>query len=124
MLEQIELSLDAGIGSFVFRSGRVLRRDSEEAERDAQTRWEFDLLGTRVAIPVLDRESLVGVALFDGRLTGEPMSNEELALMFHLLEQLGLAIKNIWWHDPGFRAAPDHVRYFGPDQIRVRRGWA
>jgi hypothetical protein len=27
------------------------------------------------------------------------MSNEELALIFHLLEQLGLAIKNIWWHD-------------------------
>jgi signal transduction histidine kinase len=39
------------------------------------------------------------VALFDGRITGEPMGNEELALTFHLLEQLGLAIKNIWWHD-------------------------
>jgi nitrogen-specific signal transduction histidine kinase/DNA-binding NarL/FixJ family response regulator len=99
VLENFELSLDSGIGSYLLRSGRVLRRDSEEAERDPQMRSEFDLLGTRVAIPVLDRESLVGVALFDGRVTGEPMSNEELALMFHLLEQLGLAIKNIWWHD-------------------------
>ena len=99
VLEQIELSLDAGIGSHLFHSGRVLRRDSEEAQRDRQTRWEFDLLGTRVAIPVLDRETLVGVALFDGRVTGEPMTNEELALIFHLLEQLGLAVKNIWWHD-------------------------
>ncbi len=99
MLEHFELSLDGGVGNYVFRTGRVLRRDSEETERDPQMRKEFDLLGTRVAIPVLDRESLVGVALFDGRVTGEAMTNEELALMFHLLEQLGLAIKNIWWHD-------------------------
>jgi nitrogen fixation/metabolism regulation signal transduction histidine kinase len=99
VLEHFELSMDAGIGGYLFRSGRVLRRDSEEAERDSQMRSEFDLLGTRVAIPVLDRESLVGVALFDGRLTGEAMGNEELALIFHLLEQLGLAIRNIWWHD-------------------------
>jgi nitrogen-specific signal transduction histidine kinase/DNA-binding NarL/FixJ family response regulator len=99
VLENVELSLNAGIGSYLFRSGRVLRRDSEEAERDSQMRSEFNILGTRVAIPILDRESLVGVALFDGRVTGEPMGNEELALIFHLLEQLGLAIKNIWWHD-------------------------
>ena len=99
VLEQFQLSLDSGIASYLFKSGRVLRRDSDDAERDPQIRSEFDLLGTRVAIPVLDRESLVGVALFDGRVTGEPMANEELALIFHLLEQLGLAIKNIWWHD-------------------------
>jgi nitrogen-specific signal transduction histidine kinase len=99
VLEHVELSLNSGVGSYLFRTGRVLRRDSEETERDPQMRKEFDLLGTRVAIPVLDRESLVGVALFDGRVTGEAMTNEELALMFHLLEQLGLAIKNIWWHD-------------------------
>src|SRR5208282_560908 len=36
---------------------------------------------------------------FDGRITGEPLVNPELELIFHLLEQLGLAIKNIWLHD-------------------------
>jgi signal transduction histidine kinase len=99
VLRHFELSLEAGIGSYAFRSGRALRRDGQEAAQDPQMRSEFDLLGARVAIPVLDRESLVGVALFDGRVTGEDMTNEELALVFHLLEQLGLAIKNIWWHD-------------------------
>jgi signal transduction histidine kinase/DNA-binding NarL/FixJ family response regulator len=99
VLDQFQLTLDSGIGSYLFRSGRVLRRESEEAERDPQIRSEFDLIGTRVAIPVLDRESLVGVALFDERVTGEAMANEELALIFHLLEQLGLAVKNIWWHE-------------------------
>jgi signal transduction histidine kinase/DNA-binding NarL/FixJ family response regulator len=99
VLEHFELSLDDGIGAYLFRSGRVLRRDSAAVDGDSRMAREFDLLGVRVAIPVLDRESLVGVAMLDERITGEPMSNEELALIFHLLEQLGLAIKNIWWHE-------------------------
>src|SRR5580704_2000048 len=60
---------------------------------------EFELLGAQVAIPILDRETLIGVAVFDGRLTGEPLVNAELELIFHLLEELGLAVKNIWLHD-------------------------
>jgi signal transduction histidine kinase/DNA-binding NarL/FixJ family response regulator len=99
VLEHFHLSLDDGIGGYIFRSGRILRRDSLEVERDPRMAREFDLLGVRVAIPVLDRESLVGVAMLDERLSGEPMSNDELALIFRLLEQLGLAIKNIWWHE-------------------------
>src|SRR5207249_16666 len=35
----------------------------------------------------------------DGRLTGDPLTNPELELVFHLLEALGLAIRNIWLHD-------------------------
>lgn len=99
VLEHLELTLEAGIGGSLFRSGRMLRRGSSEAEMDPQVRREFDLLGAQVAIPVLDRETLVGVAVFDGRVTGEPVSNEELALIFHLLEPLGQAVKNIWLHD-------------------------
>ena len=99
VLEHFELTLDGGIGGRVFRSGRLLRRDSDEVDRDPQLRKEFDLLGAQVAIPVLDRETLIGVAVFDGRVTGETVSNEELALIFHLLEPLGQAIKNIWLHD-------------------------
>jgi nitrogen fixation/metabolism regulation signal transduction histidine kinase len=57
------------------------------------------LLGAQVAVPVLDRETLIGVAVFDGRVTGEPLVNAELELIFHLLEQVGLAIRNIWLHD-------------------------
>ena len=52
-----------------------------------------------MAVPILDRENLLGVAVFDGRITGEPLVNAELEVYFHLLEQLALAIKNIWLHD-------------------------
>jgi signal transduction histidine kinase/DNA-binding NarL/FixJ family response regulator len=99
LLEHLELSLEGGIGGYLFRSGRLLHKDSAEVERDPQMRKEFELLGAQVAIPVLDRENLIGVAVFDGRVTGDPVSNEELALIFHLLEPLGQAIKNIWLHD-------------------------
>jgi signal transduction histidine kinase len=99
LLEHFELSLEAGIGGYVFRQGRILKSEASEASGDREIQKEFELLGAQVAIPILDRESLVGVAVFDGRLTGEPFANEELSLVFLLLEQLGLAIKNIWLHD-------------------------
>ncbi len=81
------------------RLGRILRRNSQEARADLPTQKEFELLGVQVAVPILDRENVVGVAVFDGRVTGEPLANPELELIFHLLEQLGLALKNTWLHD-------------------------
>ena len=99
LLEHFELSFETGIGGFLFRQGRILRRESEEAVDDVGVQKEFELLGAQVAIPILDRETLIGVAAFDGRVTGEPLANGELQLIFHLLEELGLAIKNIWLHD-------------------------
>ena len=79
------------------RLGRILRRGGRD--RAPPKRKEFELLGVNVAVPILDREQLLGVALFDGRVTGEPLVNAELEVIFHLLEQLGLAIRNIWLHD-------------------------
>lgn len=99
LLQHFELSFEGGIGGHVFRHGRVLRRNSDEARGDVETQKEFELLGAQVAVPILDRETVLGVAVFDGRITGEPLVNSELQLIFHLLEQLGLAIKNIWLHD-------------------------
>ncbi len=99
LLQHFELSFDSGIGRHLFRFGRILRRESEEARIDIETRKEFELLGGQVAVPVLDRETVLGVAVFDRRVTGEALSNSELELTFHLLEQLGLGIRNIWLHD-------------------------
>jgi signal transduction histidine kinase/CheY-like chemotaxis protein len=99
LLQHFELSLDSGIGAQVNRLGRILRRDSDEARMDNEVQKEFDLLGTQVAVPIPGRESVVGVAVFDGRVTGEPLVNVELEMIFHLLEQVGLALRNIWLHD-------------------------
>lgn len=99
LLEHFELSFEAGIGGQLMRLGRILRRTGEEARGDIEAQKEFELLGAQVAVPMLDRETLLGVAVFDGRVTGEPLVNAELELIFHLLEQVGLAIRNIWLHD-------------------------
>ena len=99
LLEHFELSLDTGIGGQLLRLGRILRRHSDEARQDPEVQKEFELLGGQVAVPMFDRETLIGVAVLDGRVTGEPLVNAELELIFHLLEQVSLAIRNIWLHD-------------------------
>ena len=99
LLEHFELSPDSGIGAQLASLGRILRRNSDEARADAGTQKEFELLGVQIAVPILDRETIVGVAVFDGRVTGEPLANDELELIFHLLEQVGLALRNIWLYD-------------------------
>jgi len=98
ILENVRLSFDTGIAGHVAKMGRILRRTSPEG-MDVETQREFELLGAQVAVPLLDRERLLGVAVFDARVTGEPLANPELELIFHLLEQVGLAVKNIWLHD-------------------------
>jgi signal transduction histidine kinase len=87
------------VGSYLYRQGRVLRRDADIAQGDVEIQKEFELMGAEVAIPILDRETFLGVAAFDGRVTGETLANSELELIFHLLEEVGLAVKNIWLHD-------------------------
>ena len=99
LLEHFELSTESGIGSYLCKQGRVLRRDSDVTQNDVEIQKEFEVMGAEVAVPILDRESFLGVAAFDGRVTGETLVNSELELIFHLLEEVGMAIKNIWLHD-------------------------
>jgi nitrogen-specific signal transduction histidine kinase/CheY-like chemotaxis protein len=99
LLEHFELSLDSGIGLQIARLGRIVRRDSDETLADAAAQKEFELLGAQVAVPITSRDATIGVAVFDGRITGEPLVNVELELIFHLLEQVGLALHNSSLHD-------------------------
>ena len=98
VLEHFALSLGAGIGGYLHRHGRILRANNQEAQGSREITKEFQILGAQIAVPILDRHSLIGVAVFDERLTGEPYSAEELAILFHLLEEVGLAIRNAWTH--------------------------
>lgn len=99
VLQHFALSLNAGIGGHLNTQGRILRANTAESQSNREIAKEFQILGVQVAIPILDRESLVGVAVFDGRLTGEPYTNEELAIIFNMLEEVGIAIRNSWHHD-------------------------
>ena len=99
LLEHFSISLDSGLGALVSRLGRIVRRDSAEIMANPAALKEFEMLGVQVAMPITSRDTLVGVVVFDGRVTGESLVNSELELIFRLLEQVGLALRNISLHD-------------------------
>jgi signal transduction histidine kinase/DNA-binding response OmpR family regulator len=102
LLACIELSRQNGIGRNITRIGQILRADVDvdfsPASDDVKIRREFEILGCQVALPITDRERTLGVALIGGRVTGNPLNDAELQLVYHLLEELGLAVKNSWLH--------------------------
>ena len=98
-LEHFALNLTSGMGAYLRKHGRILRNDGPEAQASREIAREFHLLGGDVAIPILDRETLIGVAVLDRRLTGDAYENEELSLLFRILEEFGQAIRNSWLHD-------------------------
>ncbi len=99
LMDHFALTLRSGIAGYLHREGRVLRAHHPEAQADYEISREFQLIGGQVAIPILDRQSLLGVAVLDGKVTGEPYASEELALIFHMLEEVGIATRNAWTHD-------------------------
>lgn len=103
LLKYFALSSDSGIGQAVLKSGRILRAGSDPAEllfpSDPKIQREFDVLGGQIAIPILDRERAIGVAVVGERLVGHSLSNEELQILFHLMEELGMAIKSNLLHE-------------------------
>jgi signal transduction histidine kinase len=102
LIECIELSRRSGIGLQITRNAQILRTDTDTSSaylaEDPKIRREFEILGCQVALPINDRERTLGVALIGGRVTGGPLNDAELQLVYHLLEELGLAVKNSWLH--------------------------
>jgi signal transduction histidine kinase/DNA-binding response OmpR family regulator len=102
LLANFELSRDSGLGRGVLHAGKILRLGADSTApflaRDPRLQREFDILGCEIALPISDRERILGVALLGGRLTGAPFADAELLLVYHLMEELGLAVKNSWLH--------------------------
>lgn len=102
LVECFELSREGGLGRRILRTGQILRLGAESAApflaTDPRLQREFEILGCEIALPVNDRERTIGVALLGGRLTGAPFTDAELLLVCHLMEELGLAVKNSWLH--------------------------
>ena len=99
LIEHFPLSLSTGLGKHLAKHGRILRADSEEVRSNREISREFHTLGSAIALPINDREALVGTLLLDERITGGTFSDEELAQLFHWLEELGVAIRNCWRHE-------------------------
>ena len=103
MVEHLHLNIDSGIGGYLAREAKILWRtqvlDSLALDYDPEIAREFELLGTEVAVPMFDDDQLLGVLTFSGRITGEPLTSEDLELIHHLMAQLAQAIRNLHLRD-------------------------
>ena len=103
VVEHLRLSADSGIGGYLAREARILRRnqvqDSLAFDHDPEIAREFEVLGTEVAVPIFDDDQLLGVLTFSGKITGEPLAGEELELVYYLMAQLAQAIRNLHLRD-------------------------
>ncbi len=100
LVECFALSRKSGLGRQLTLRPQILRAPgaSTPPMLDPKIVREFEVLGGQVAIPINDRERTLGVAVLGGRLMGGEFTDEELLLVYHLLEELGLAVKNSWLH--------------------------
>lgn len=98
LVECFSLSRQSGMGLRLSSRPEILRAERDSAASDPHIAREFEVLGGNVAIPVGDRDRILGVAVLGGRITGGGYSDQELLLVYHLLEELGLAVKNSRLH--------------------------
>jgi PAS domain S-box-containing protein len=97
--DHMRLSTENGLGAALLAYGRIVQRSQVSlaglGDFDEAVARELDLLGAEFAVPVLDNDLLVGVLTFGGKITGEPVTNEELELIYHLMGQLAQALRNV-----------------------------
>lgn len=102
LVDCYQLSRDTGIGRALTAQPRILHSHGQTrspfGEIDPTTRKEFEILGGHLAIPISDRERLIGVAVLNGPVTGRNYSEDELQLLYLLMEELGLSIRNSRLH--------------------------
>jgi signal transduction histidine kinase/DNA-binding NarL/FixJ family response regulator len=99
IIQEFPLSLSNGIGQYLYKFARILRADYPEARASREITKEFATLGGAIALPIHDRQMLIGVLVIDERITGGGFGDEELTQLFHWLEELGVAMRNCWRHE-------------------------
>jgi PAS domain S-box-containing protein len=97
---ELTLTPQEGIGRFLAADGKILRRqqilETMAYSFDPQLIREFELLGAEYAVPVQNGDSTLGALTFNGKITSEPITTEELEFIFSLCNTLGTAIRNLW----------------------------
>jgi nitrogen-specific signal transduction histidine kinase len=88
----IRISLNEGLGLLVRKKGCIVRRQWPENVAGEDARGEMEVLEADYAIPVHDKEVVRGLLLLGGSVLGEPLGEEALQVIYHLLEELASAL--------------------------------
>ena len=99
LMRDFPLSLASGLGHYLYKHARILRADHPEARASREITRDFTTLGSAIALPIHDRQMLLGVLVIDERITGGSFADEDLVQLFHWLEELGIAMRNCWRHE-------------------------
>ena len=92
-LDSLDLNTRSGLGACMIDTGQILQFDSLAVESDPEIRKVFSGLRLDAVIPVTADNTLLGMVMVGGRITGEPLNRQELLLFYYLLENLGLYLK-------------------------------
>jgi signal transduction histidine kinase len=93
----IVLPLGSGIGLHATRNGVAITPNGSIG-MDAMAKREMASLGAQLAIPVRDRENLLGILVLGPCIMGEPLGRDHVELLFMLMEDLGLVLRNARLH--------------------------
>jgi two-component system sensor histidine kinase FlrB len=88
----IRISLNEGLGLLVRQKGCIVRRKWAAHQAGEDALGEMEILQADYAIPVHDKETVRGVLLLGGSVLGEPLGEEALQVIYHLLEELASAL--------------------------------
>ncbi len=92
--ENFRLYREHGLGRLTASRIGVIARDRlspDDADQNAARR-EMDLFGSEFAVPIAAADGWAGMLLLGPRITGGAFSDQELTLLYHLLEELGSAV--------------------------------
>lgn len=92
VFENIKISLTDGIGQAVARRGQVIWIGDEHLPPAIM--HELTVLTAIHAIPVMDHDGLGGILFLGPKIAGGGYDEDELTLVFHLMEEFGAASRN------------------------------
>ncbi len=93
VISSISLSDAEGLMGYLQREGTALRLGFDSA-LDGSVVAQMRQLGVTTAVPLWEHGRLQGTIVFSNKITGSPVSDAELELVFTLGSQLSIAIEN------------------------------
>lgn len=99
----LKLSPTEGTPAWLAKNRKVL--DISSSDISEEIRSELELLGVSTAFPLVSRGTLFGVLFLGDRVAGHRLKNHELTLIYHLAEELSLALENASLHRESKRRA-------------------
>jgi nitrogen-specific signal transduction histidine kinase len=98
--DAIRLTQTSGLPSLLIQRGSLVERSRlrEDVLVESSALRELNVFGTEFAVPLSARDGFVGLLLVGNRIAGAEYSESELTLLFHLMEELGAAVRNAELH--------------------------